>query len=123
MSFTNNSPVCTAVVTLGNMDINGIVRPSFASIGGASVTQFDLAAGEELCFSIDAGLYPNSANGAAILYYSYTLTCPGEDPVVVNDSISGGTLDDGSLPPCGTGADPGGNPSDDPPHPLDVVCT
>ncbi|MGO0576374.1 hypothetical protein [Ornithinimicrobium panacihumi] len=116
MSWTNTNQNCQVTVTLGQMNINGVKRQAYASIGGQSKTTFTLAPNQEVIFPVDAGLYGNSANGAATLSYSWTITCPTGDPVTGSATIEGGTLNDSSLPPCGTGADPGGNPGDEPPH-------
>lgn len=121
MSWTNLDSECSVTVTLGMMDINGVERPASASIGGSLVTQFTLEPSEELCFSVDAGLYGNSANGSGILYFTWTINCPNEPPVGGSDQVETTVGSDNNLPPCGTGADPGGNPSDNPPH-ADVSC-
>lgn len=121
MSWTNTDPYCDVTVTLGMMDINGVQRQAYASVDGQQVTSFTLAPDEEICFHVDAGLYDNSANGTAMLYFSWVLSCEGQPDQTGSSSISGGTLDDGSLPPCGTGSDPGNNPDLPLPHP-DVTC-
>ncbi len=100
-------------VTVLDLDVNGIVRDAKFSVNNALTDDYTVQGNTTACLYVDAGLYDNSANGAATLTFSYVyggLTIPG--------SVSGGTIVDKSLPPCGSGADPSDpkQPSDDPPH-------
>lgn len=98
----NNTSAQSITISLNYMVVNGITGPNTFP---ASVT---VPAGTELCFYVDSGLYDNSANGLATLYFSYPYlgnTINGTVSTMAND-----------LPPCGTGADPCDNPKENPPH-------
>ena len=84
------------------MIVNGVTAPVI------SPTSVLVPAGTTVCKYVDAGPYADSANGVAVLNYNFTTT-----QGTVFDSLS---TSFNSLPPCGTGADPGNNPGDDPPH-------
>lgn len=108
-----NTTNSTITVTLDDLDVNGVVEDAKVSIANAFADDFDVAALSERCVYVDAGDYGNSANGSAILSFHYTFNAQ-----VINDTVSGGTIVDENLPPCGTGSDPSNQPSDDPPHPT-----
>lgn len=100
-AFTNGSGV-DVTVTLTSMVVNGVSRPTSPSTITAN-------ANSTTCYYIDGGLFDDSANGTATLNFEYQDT-NGE---TVSGSI---TTSFNDLPPCGTGADPGGNPQSNPPH-------
>ena len=101
-AFTNTS-TDDITVSLTSMTVNGVnktnVQPVSIVANGSDTT----------CYHVDGGLFADSANGSATLYFEYTFG--GE---TIEDDVSTGVLED--LPPCGTGADPGKNPGGDPPH-------
>lgn len=99
--FTNNSDEDVTVL-LDSMTVNGVVAPQVLP---ASVV---LGPGESCCRSVDGGTMADSANGHAVLSFSW------ESASGTGSSSAALSVDD--LPPCGTGADPGGNPSGNPPH-------
>ena len=105
--FTNTSTV-PITITLTNMIVNDVPGPIISPTGS-----FVVNAGATVCKYVDAGPYGDSANGVATLNFAFSYTAP--DGTKVNDTESFTTAFN-DLPPCGTGADPGDNPSDDPPH-------
>lgn len=108
--FTNNTPD-NILVTVDTLDINGTVRDATFSNAGQFVDTLLVFANQESCFYLDAGLFDNSANGAAILSWSYEYPAGTTN----NETILAGTLNDGDLRPCGTGS-ASDQPSGDPPH-------
>ena len=108
--FENNS-ASIVPVTLDTLAIGATVKPAFVSIGGAQTQSFTVAAGQSRCLYVDAGTYDNSANGAAVLEFSYIF-----GGATVQDQLVGGTITDSALNPCGTGA-ASAQPTDNPPHP------
>ncbi len=102
-TFCFNSTFDTTV-TLTKMVVN--------TETGASIfpTTVFVPAGIQVCKYVDAGLFGNSANGEAELFYTYvvsgtTTVVPGSVKTQVND-----------LPVCGTPQDASNAPNDDPPH-------
>lgn len=112
-----NTTAASIVVTLNTLAVGADVRPARFSSGGALVATYTIPATTTLCLYVDSGLFPNSANGAAIFTFSY----PGSGGLV---QIGTGNVDDGDLPPCGTGADPSNpkQPSGDPAHASSGEC-
>lgn len=105
----DNTSAASITVSLTKMNVNGVERPTLPT----SVT---IPADTELCYFVDGGLFSDSANGTATLYYSYTY---------LGNLVEGDIQTSfNSLPPCGTGADPCGstNPKSDPPHSPDPVA-
>jgi len=106
-----NTTAAAITVTLGTLTIGTLVRNAITSSAGLSPS-FTVAANTTRCMYVDAGLYPNSANGGATLTFSYPFGTG-----TISDSISGGTIVDSNLNPCGTGNGDGSTqPSGDPPH-------
>jgi hypothetical protein len=109
-----NTTLSPITVSLGVMTINSESFQANVSIGNAFATSFVVDGGQTRCVYVDAGEFSSSANGAAILNFSYpfgTGTNTG--------SVSGGTVADANLNPCGTGSGAVvGQPGDNPPHPT-----
>ncbi len=101
-------------VTLLRMVVNGET--------GATLfpTTVVVPAGTTVCKYVDAGLFTNSANGEAELFYSYVVN---GTTTVVTGSLKTQVND---LPVCGSPSDASNAPNDDPPHcgPLgsDPLC-
>ncbi|WP_461050971.1 hypothetical protein [Terrabacter koreensis] len=107
-----NTTLSPIVVTLGTLSVGSTSKPAFVSVNGAQTNSFTVGAKTNICMYVDAGLFDNSANGGAILTFSYPF-----GGTTQTGSISGGTIADTNLNPCGTGngavAD---QPKDNPPH-------
>ncbi|MGD8149808.1 hypothetical protein [Ornithinimicrobium sp. Y1694] len=116
MKWINHNPTCTVTINLGNFCVGTDCRQAQANIDNRLVTQFTLLGGQTRCMHADAGQFKNSANGGAVLNYTWIMTCPGQTPTTGSGQVLGGTLIDNSLSPCGTGGDTGGNPGGQPPH-------
>jgi hypothetical protein len=102
--FATNTALVGDSVTLVSMTIIGgggqtetkPVTPTSVTVTTAGPT----------CIYVDAPAFKDSQNGQAILNFSYaTVDEPG---TTLTGSVSTSILD---LPPCGTGADPGDNPT------------
>lgn len=98
--ITNSSLTEDVTVTFDYMIVNGVTGTQ------TSPTGITVAPDTTVCTSVDSGLYDDSANGLATLYFSVD---------GVQGSASTGVND---LPPCGTGNDPWVSiqPKDNPPH-------
>lgn len=103
-----NTSAASITVTLDHMTVNGLLPEDPQPIIPTSIV---VPAGQKVCKYVDSGLWGNSANGQAILYFNYS--SGGQQ---YSNSISTNAND---LPPCGTGSDPGNNPGDNPPHTPD----
>lgn len=107
-----NTTLSPITVTLGTLSVGTTVRNAFVSVGGASVPSFVVPASTTKCMYVDAGLFGTSANGGAVLSFSYPF-----GSTTLTGTIEGGTIADTNLNPCGTGngavAD---QPGGDPPH-------
>jgi hypothetical protein len=100
--FQTNQVLVGATVTLDSMTIEGGGASENKPVTPTSVT---LAPGGATCIYVDAVEFNDSQNGQATLFFHYALaSAPGTQ---VNGQVSTSI---NSLPPCGTGADPGNNP-------------
>lgn len=108
--FQNSSGV-EITVTLIDLQVNSIKRVAPLYLEPATIT---VAPGATVCKYVDAGDFPSSPQGIAVLSYTYA----GEG--IIGSGTAFQAVAD-NLPPCGTGADPGNNPSDEPPHDPDGV--
>ena len=85
------------------MTVNGVTRD--AKPDTVTVTVGPTAT----CYYIDALAFPDSANGTGVLEVHYFAA---DDPTTrIDAEVPMTLLDDKDLPPCGTGADDGNNPS------------
>ena len=91
-------------VTLLRMVVNGQTGDTIFP------TTVIVPAGTEVCKYVDAGLFGNSANGQAELFYSYVVS---GTTTVIQASFKTQVND---LPVCGTPGDASGAPNDSPPH-------
>lgn len=101
------SSTFNTTVTLTKMVVNGETSTSVFP------TTVVVPAGGTVCKYVDAGLFSNSANGQAELFYTYrisgtTTDVAGSFKTMVND-----------LPVCGSPSDKSNSPNDDPPHSPD----
>lgn len=102
-----NTTLAPITVTLGQMVINTESLQGRVSISNAFATSFVVNASSTRCMYVDAGEFSNSANGSAVLNFSYPF-----GGSTLTGSIAGGTIADSSLPPCKQI----GQPDEDPPH-------
>jgi hypothetical protein len=125
MKWTNLDPNYSVTVTLNTLTVGAETRQAYFEGDTlpppnqdqtTGVKDLTIPVGEARCVYVDAGLFPNSANGGAVLTFSVRIN--SDPPVDIPGSVPGGTLVDSSLLPCGTGADtsPSPNPDTDPPH-------
>jgi hypothetical protein len=109
-----NTTLAPITVTLGTLSVGATAKPAFVSVGGAQTNSFVVNASSSRCMYVDAGLFSTSANGGAVLTFSYPFGGSTQ-----NGSISGGTIADTNLNPCGTGNGiVSDQPKQDPPHPT-----
>jgi hypothetical protein len=101
--FKTNTALVGGTVSLDSMTINN---------GGATETHdtvfpetVAVAPGTPTCVYVDAVQFEDSGNGDATLSFSYKTV--DEPLTTITGSV---TTSINSLPPCGTGADPGDNP-------------
>jgi hypothetical protein len=107
--FQTNTALVGGSVSLNSMTIVGGGSPETKPVVPTSVS---VSPGTATCIYVDAVDFSDSANGEATLNFSYKTT---DDPsTTINGSV---TTSINSLPPCGTGADPGNNPKDWPHSP------
>lgn len=101
--FKNTSDTAITV-TFVRMNVNGENRDVVQPL------TLEIAARKECCSNVDAGLFANSANGYATLYFRY---------VYMGQTINGTvrTTDNNNIPPCHTV----GQPKDDPNPPNDTA--
>jgi hypothetical protein len=99
--FQTNNALFNNIVNIGNMTVNGVTRDAKPD----TVTVFT---GQPTCIFVDAPSFENSANGTGFLEVSYATA--DEPGTLITDTISLTVNAEKDLPPCGTGADPGGNP-------------
>ncbi|MHA3837617.1 hypothetical protein ACXR8F_18005 [Terrabacter sp. AAH1] len=108
----HNTTQSAIVVTLGTLTVGSTSKPATVSVNGSQTNSFTVTAGQNLCLYVDAGLFSTSANGGAVLTFSYPF-----GGTTQTGSISGGTIVDANLNPCGTGNGiVSDQPKDDPPH-------
>lgn len=95
-------------ITLGSMVVNGIARQANFSHNDTATPTYTIPANTELCLYVDAGLYDDSANGEATVFFTYPYGGMTNEGQV---STSGTN----NLPPCSNI----GQPTDTPPHSPD----